>query len=270
MRRIAVVLFVLLTGCAPTCAPPPEPYAPGSINRDIAYAIPVNHEGDREVQYMDVHQPTKPNGAAVVLAHGGGFTSGDKSQTDGEARYLAGKGFVVLNINYRLRKEFVGFGSIDSNAVGTVFDAAGDAQSAVRWARSNAARTGIDPKRVAIMGVSAGAVIGLAVGMNGEGPKDGQPSARVCGVVSRAGALIPQLASADDAPVYFHHGSQDTRVPYAQAKSTKDALAAKGVRVEWDVVQGGGHVPPLSAASRTAVDGFLATTTAANSTTCPK
>ncbi len=273
MRRVAlaVAVVVLMTGCAPQCAaPPPPPFAAGSISRDVAYAIPVNHTGEREVQYMDVHQPMRPNGAAIVLAHGGGFTGGDKSNLESEGRRLAAQGYVVANINYRLRQSFVGFGNINPEAVGTVFDAAADARSAVRWLRSNARRTGIDPRRVSLVGSSAGAVLGLAVGMNGEDAADGQPSGRVCSVVSLSGALIPELASRDDAPTYFNHGTEDTRVPFAQARATKDALKAKGVKVVWDVVQGGGHTDPLSAASVTAIDGFLTTTTAAGSPTCPR
>ncbi|MEZ5374506.1 MAG: alpha/beta hydrolase [Microthrixaceae bacterium] len=270
MRRLVVVLFVLMTGCAPQCAPPPAPYAPGSITRDVAYAIPLNHEGEYEVLHLDLHQPTNPNGAAVVLAHGGGFTSGNKSQMEGEARRLVAEGYVVANINYRLRENFVGFGNINAEAVATVFDAADDARSAIRWLRTDAARTGIDPSRISILGVSAGAVIGLTVGMNGQDASGNEPSGRVCSVVSRAGALIPELASADDAPTYFHHGSNDTRVPFAQARATKDALQTKGVDVVWDVVDNGGHVPPLSATSRDAIDDFLASTTSANSPSCPR
>jgi acetyl esterase/lipase len=270
MRRVVVVVLVLATGCAPQCAPPPPPFAAGSVTRNLAYAIPVNHEGAREVLYLDLHQPTHPNGAAIVLAHGGGFTGGDKAEQEATARRLAANGYVVANINYRLRSNFVGFGNISPDAVNTVFDAAADARSAVRWVRTNARRTGIDARRVSLVGSSAGAVLGLAVGMNGEDAVDGQPSGRVCSVVSLSGALIPELASPDDAPTYFNHGSADTRVPFAQAQATKDALKAKGVKVVWDVVQGGGHTDPLTPTSVTAIDNFLRTTTAASSKTCPR
>ena len=57
---------------------------------------------------------------------------------------LAGRGYVVASLNYRLS------GEAPSPA------AEQDVKSAVRWLRANAARFGIDKRRIGIWGGSAG------------------------------------------------------------------------------------------------------------------
>ncbi|MBL8525511.1 MAG: alpha/beta hydrolase fold domain-containing protein [Betaproteobacteria bacterium] len=90
-----------------------------------------------------------PNGklrAAIVLFHGGGWNSGQPEWVYSSARRFAERGMVAIAIQYRLA---------DEKAV-TPLDAMADARDAIRWVRDNAGKLGVDVKRVAAYGVSAG------------------------------------------------------------------------------------------------------------------
>ena len=75
------------------------------VHRDVTYG-----SADGVTLLMDVYRP--PAGAepypAVVVVHGGGWYTGDKSDADvvNASRVLADAGYVVFNINYRLAPEF--------------------------------------------------------------------------------------------------------------------------------------------------------------------
>ncbi len=91
---------------------------------------------------LDLYQPTGDTAAArpaVVYAHSGGFSGGDKA---GEANLfvpLVERGFVVASINYRLLT--TGCTGANLTPQCTVGAQAGinDGQAAVRWLRANAA-----------------------------------------------------------------------------------------------------------------------------------
>ena len=82
---------------------------------------------------------------ALVFFHGGGFVIGSIETHDGVCSYLAQEsGAIVLSFDYRLAPEHV-------------FPAAAeDAVAAFRWTASNAEALGIDPRRIAVGGDSAG------------------------------------------------------------------------------------------------------------------
>ncbi|MFX6937531.1 alpha/beta hydrolase, partial [Acinetobacter baumannii] len=89
------------------------------------------------------------SGAAVVIFPGGGHkllvwtNEGTKA-----AVALNRMGISAFVVKYRLANEHGSPYSVEG-------DAADDARRAVRWVRANAARYGIDPKRVGVMGFSA-------------------------------------------------------------------------------------------------------------------
>ncbi len=83
---------------------------------------------------------------AIVFFFGGGWNSGTIAEFKGQADYLAGRGMVAACADYRVK----------SRQGVTPKECVEDAKSAVRWLRKNAAMLGIDPKRVAASGGSAG------------------------------------------------------------------------------------------------------------------
>ncbi len=88
----------------------------------------------------------------LVYFHGGGWVVGGVETHDSLCRHLAnGAGCLVLNVGYRLSPE---------NRFPT---AAEDCYSALTWAVEKAGRLGLDPRRLAVGGDSAGG--GLAATM---------------------------------------------------------------------------------------------------------
>ena len=94
---------------------------------------------------------------AVVLIHGGGWRSGDRSQNVPIAQQLAANGYVAVTIEYRL--------SLEARYPAAVHDV----KAAIRWLRANAKRYAVDPTTIAVMGFSAGGHLAAFVGTtNGE------------------------------------------------------------------------------------------------------
>lgn len=93
---------------------------------------------------LTVHRPTRPNGMAVVICPGGGYggvVAGPEGH--GIARWLNQHGIVGVVLEYRL--------PAGRSRVPLL-----DAQRAIRTVRLNAREWQVDPKRVGIIGFSAG------------------------------------------------------------------------------------------------------------------
>ncbi len=99
-------------------------------------------------QQLDVYLPDAPSvepPAVVVFIHGGSWQTGSKEQYRFVGSGLAEKGYITVVANYRLNPD-VRF---------PVFVA--DAAEAVAWTLRNIGEFGGDPRRVFVMGHSAGA-----------------------------------------------------------------------------------------------------------------
>ncbi len=98
------------------------------------------------VPRMRVYRPAVPNGAAVLVAGGGGyFRIQLKKESTPAAEWLQRQGFTVFELIYRLPNDG--------------WDAAApfmDAQRAMKIIRTRAGEFGVRPDRIGIMGFSAG------------------------------------------------------------------------------------------------------------------
>jgi len=158
-----------------------SPPAPGT--REFAY-------GADPKQRLDLVKPAGLTRAPVLLfIHGGGWSIGDKAHAAGEkARWANGQGWAFASANYRLVPQ------------ATVEQQAADVASAIAWLRANAAKEGLDPDRIVLMGHSAGAHLAALVGTNPQYLKvAGVPLGAVKGVVllDGAGYDVPTQASAE-------------------------------------------------------------------------
>lgn len=110
--------------------------------------------GDRaltaEVYYPQKNTRKKLGG--VILIHGGGWSSGDKSQTVPMAIALANAGYVAVCVEYRLSPE------------ATYPAAVYDIKAAVRWLRAHAQQFNLDKSKIATLGMSAGGQLAALVG----------------------------------------------------------------------------------------------------------
>lgn len=93
---------------------------------------------------LTVHLPEKPNGAALVICPGGGYGGlVTKGEGHGIAAWLNAHGIAGIVLEYRL-------------PAGRPYVPLLDAQQALRTVRANATKWRIDPKKVGIIGFSAG------------------------------------------------------------------------------------------------------------------
>lgn len=102
--------------------------------------------------FITVHQPEKPNGAAMIICPGGGYrmlVTG--AEGHGIATWLNQHGITGIVLEYRLPD-------------GKSFVPLLDAQRAIRAARSRAEEWKIDPKRTGIIGFSAGGHLASTAG----------------------------------------------------------------------------------------------------------
>lgn len=129
--------------------------------------------------------PKKATGAAVVVAPGGGFMA-LSMETEGfqVARALADRGIAAFVLKYRLvptpvdEKEARVFSvqrlmAAFSDPVGGADklrnpESTEDGLAALQMVRSNAAKWGVDPGRVGMMGFSAGAMTSLATALTSD------------------------------------------------------------------------------------------------------
>ena len=113
---------------------------------------------------------------AIVFFFGGGWRGGSPTQFIKQSEYFASRGMVAMAANYRV-----------SSRHGTkALQCVADGKSAIRWARENAERLGIDAKRIVAAGGSAGghvaACTGVVEGLDEEGEDlaiSSQPNAMV-------------------------------------------------------------------------------------------
>lgn len=111
---------------------------------------------------------------ALLAFHGGGWVSGDPNGYGDIAKILAlSLGMITVSVSYRLvtDKKPIYPGLIE------------DAALAYRWAQNNAAELGIDPKKVAVSGESAGVLPAAHLAVNSPvidfGKNENRPAALV-------------------------------------------------------------------------------------------
>jgi acetyl esterase/lipase len=113
---------------------------------------------DNQHLQLDLARPKKGDGPfpAVLCIHGGGFRAGKRESYDGLCLRLAERGYVAMTVTYRLAPKYPFPAAIH------------DVKAAVRWARANAAKYGIDPERIGVTGGSAGGHLALFLGVTGD------------------------------------------------------------------------------------------------------
>jgi acetyl esterase/lipase len=170
-------------------------------------------------QRLDLVKPAGVSKApALLFVHGGGWAIGDKAHAAGDkAKWANSKGWAFASANYRLVPQ------------ATVESQAADIASAIAWLRSNAAKEGLDPDRIVLMGHSAGAHLAALVGTDPQYLKAaGVPMSAIKGVVllDGAGYDIAQQAAAPHNPVKSRYDAAFGADPKRQAALSPTRQAA--------------------------------------------
>ena len=115
--------------------------------RNIPYADPAH-----ERQVLDVYAPRDAKNLPVVFwIHGGGWQAGDKTAVQIKPQVFVDKGFVFVATNYRL---------LPNVEIDVIFR---DIAKSIRWVHDHIAEHGGDPKRLLVMGHSAGAQLAALI-----------------------------------------------------------------------------------------------------------
>jgi acetyl esterase/lipase len=108
---------------------------------------------------LDFYRPDRSKPAPLVVSiHGGSWVSGDNRHFVPMDQYLAGRGFAVADIVYRLAPQWKCPAAHD------------DTRAAIAYLRDQAGSLGIDPNRMVLLGRSAGGQIALAVAYSMKDP----------------------------------------------------------------------------------------------------
>jgi len=211
---------------------------------------------------------------AIVFFFGGGWTGGSVRQFEDQASYLAGRGMVAARADYRVK----------SRHGVTPVACVEDAKSAVRWLRAHADDLGIDPKRIAAGGGSAGghiaACTALVPGHEAEGEDtaiSSRPSALVLfnpvldmrqldkyakdlDAETRAAISPIRYVTKETPPAILFYGTKDRFL--ADGRAMRAEAKQHGNRVELYTAEGQPHGffnrPPWKPLTVTEADRFLA------------
>ena len=231
-----------------------------TVTTDIEYSKPGG-----ESLKLDAHVPEgKGPFPTVILVHGGGWTGGTKTANFVQPLFpvLDRTGYAWFTLDYRLAPKHPYPAAID------------DVEAAIAWVKSHSKEYKVDPKRIALMGESAG---GHLVNLAGARNK-GRVKAVVCfygpidlieftkqrfgdkpldknmtgffGIKDRlddAGAAKLREASPNTylgkqtPPFLLIHGTKDEAVPYAQSTQHMALMKKIGKRCDRITVQDGIH-----------------------------
>ena len=201
---------------------------------------------------------------AIVFFFGGGWTSGSPGQFEQQCRYLASRGLVAITADYR----------VASRHQVKAAQCVADAKSAIRYVRAHAKELGIDPKRIAAGGGSAGGHIagctGTLPGLDEPGEDKSVSSVPDAMVLFNPaltlapvdgndfggfGARLPaeklgaeplaisptHNVKAGAPPTIVFHGKADTTVPFATVEVFAAAMKKAGNRCEVAGFEGQQH-----------------------------
>jgi len=239
-------------------------YPDGYVSEiDVVYTRVKNWEGRMDVYFNPKSTMATP---LIINIHGGGWNHGTKESQGGFNAFF-NEGFAVANVEYRMVDVAKAPGAIE------------DIRSALDYLILHAKGLNIDPKRIVLMGGSAGAHLALMGGFLGNDRRfdtncKGKENMTVAAIISkyapsdfidktdnfytyksllnwmgdkaenaafRASISPVTYISKANPPVFIVHGNADPVVPYEQSVKLHKKLDKAGVYNEFLTVEGGKH-----------------------------
>ncbi len=186
--------------------------------------------------------PEKANGCAVVIAPGGGFRELVYNNEGRQAaEFLNTLGVTAFVLKYRLPKA--------ERSPYTMDHVRQDARRAVRLVRSRAAEFHVDPRRLGVLGFSAGGVVAMMVALE---PSAGDPAAPdpidrgdarpdFVMMVYPGGDVLPDRIPAGAPPAFLLCANDDEYGCDAVTLKLLERYRAAGVPVEAHFIGQGKH-----------------------------
>ena len=152
LRLCFCSLLLLTLSVSSVMAQQDGPKLPDGFKADLNVAYVA--DGD-EAQVLDVFYPENVSEPRPLLVwiHGGGWRGGSKN--GGPWLHELNRGYVVASVEYRFSQKAIFPAQID------------DCLAAIRFLRKNAAKYGIDRRKVGVGGASAGGHLSALVGTSG-------------------------------------------------------------------------------------------------------
>ncbi len=238
--------------------PPPVPFTLGKVERNVVYS---------DSQTMDIYIPNVTSAhplPLVIYVHGGGMTSGDKSNINPNfLNTIASSGYAVASINYRLAPHDKYPAQIQ------------DVKCAIRYLRSNAQMYGVNGSEIFAFGTSAGGQLvtlaallgpnstydvgpylnessGITAAVDMFGPtnlteESGYSSMGILQVFgsntsNEVMASPSYFVKAKSPPIMIVQGINDTKVPDSQSIELFNKLTAAGDQTQLIQVNNMGHM----------------------------
>ena len=268
MKKRIFISFLLMVTClsmfAQVASVKKVEYPLGYKSKiDVVYTKVKNWDGRMDVYY----NPTSSKATPVIInIHGGGWNHGTK-ETQGGFNTFFNEGFAVANVEYRMVDIAKAPGAIE------------DIRSAMEYLIQHSKELNIDPKRIVLMGGSAGAHLALMGGFLENDRRfdtycKGKENMKVAAIISkyapsdfvdktdkfytyksllnwmgekaedaafRASISPVTYISKNNPPVFIVHGNADPIVPYEQSVRLHQKLDKAGVYNEFIIVEGGKH-----------------------------
>jgi len=107
---------------------------------------------ERELHLDAFYNTASAKKPAIVILHGGGWKSGNKSQMETFAQEMASKGFSCFTIEYQLSPE--------AKYPAAIFDV----KKAIQYIKINANKFNVDTTKIAVLGCSSGGQMAALIG----------------------------------------------------------------------------------------------------------
>jgi len=250
-RGLGVVVLLLMAGLSVLvwATTPPR-------DKALAEEVVYRKVGDKELA-LDLALPTGTGPfPAVICLHPGGWVSGSRKLLSNTLGVLAKRGYVAVAPDYRLAPQHRYPACLD------------DCKAAVAWLREHAEKYKVDPKRIGLIGLSAGGHLALMTAL-----EDRHVQA-VCAFSAPCDLSDPKLATAETVrrhleplfgggpethgqaykkaspvhaelkgmpPVLLMVGSEDQNVPPRQSEELARQVNRAGGAARVVILQGEGH-----------------------------
>lgn len=190
---------------------------------------------------------------ALILFHGGGWNSGTPTQMYDQADYFSKNGVTTISVEYRLW-------NTDKTPPNV---SVMDAKSAYRWVQNNAEKLGIDDKKIAAGGASAGGHLAAALATVSEFNDQKDPVTAIAPAALvlfnpvidngpegygfervrpywRAISPLHNITKGHPPTIVFL-GTKDIHIPVATGEAYRDKITAVGSQAELIIYQDKKH-----------------------------